>query len=138
MEKIKYSVDLLRLMTLFESVTGAKLKDCFESNDRLMFIVEFGEIAKAIGKRGTNIERVKNIFKRPIRIVEFNSDLTEFIRNLVYPLKPMNITIEGDVVTIDGGDVKTKGLLIGRNASHLRNIEKIVQRYFEIKEIKVI
>jgi len=45
---------------------------------------------------------------------------------------------EMGIVTIAGPDSKTKGLLIGRNAQNLRNLEANVRRYFEVKEIKVV
>jgi len=34
-------------------------------------------------------------------------------------------------------DLKTRGLLIGRNAAHLRSYEEIMKRYFPVKELKV-
>ena len=33
---------------------------------------------------------------------------------------------------------KTNGLIIGRNAQNLRELENVVNRYFKIKEIKVV
>jgi ribosomal protein S3 len=34
--------------------------------------------------------------------------------------------------------MQTKGLLIGKNARNLRNMEKNIRRYFEVKEIRVV
>ena len=54
------------------------------------------------------------------------------------PLKVEDISEEEDIITITDPDKKKKGMIIGRDAINLRNNEKIVSRYFTVKEIKVI
>jgi len=137
--RIKYSIELMKLMPIFEGKTGAKVKDCFYDDfKRLCFVVDKGEIGKAVGKKGSNIRRMENFIKQKFKVVEFNNKLEKFIENLIYPLKAVEITVEGETVTIKGPDTKTKGLLIGRNAQNLRNYETIIKRYFPIEEVKVV
>jgi N utilization substance protein A len=136
--KIKYDFNLIKFISMFESLTKASVKDCFMQGDKLVFIVKENQIGKALGKGGSNIKRLENSFKKKIKIAEFNPDLLQFIKNLVYPLQIKDIKEEEDVVTITPPDSKTRGYLIGRAAVNLRNTEDIVKRYFEIKEIKVI
>jgi len=128
------------LMAIFQQVTRAKLKDCFyDSNSLLIFVVEPNELGKAIGKQAVNIKKLEKKFNKKIKIVEYNSDVQIFIKNLVYPLRINEVRIEENVATIEPIDSKTRGYLIGRAASNLRNYEGIVKRYFnEIKELKVI
>ncbi len=137
MNKIKYSQDLMKFMSIFETITHAKLKDCIE-DDFLIFVVQENQIAKSIGKNGNNVKQLQNILKKKIKIVEFNTDVVIFVKNLITPLKAKDIKIDEDVIIIQGEDTKTKGLLIGRNAKNLREYESIVKRYFPIKEIKVV
>ena len=40
--------------------------------DKLIFIVDEGQMAKAIGKHGANVKRLSNMLKRDLKIVEFN------------------------------------------------------------------
>jgi len=137
--KIKYDLNLMKFMSFFESLTNTRLKDCFiDKNSLLVFVVEENQIAKAIGKKGVNVKNIKEKLNRKIKIVEFNPHLEIFIANLINPLKAKEIKIDEKIVTIVGPDTKTKGLLIGRNGQNLRNYEEIVNRYFDIKEIKVI
>ena len=136
--KIKYDFNLIKFISMFESLTKASVKDAFIQNDRIVFIVRENQIGKALGKRGSNIKRLESLFKKKIKIAEFNPDMLKFIRNLVYPLQIKDIKDEENVVTITPPDSKTRGYLIGRAAVNLRNMEDIVKRYFEIKEIKVI
>lgn len=137
--KIKYDLNLMKFMSFFESLTNTRLKDCFiDKNSLLVFVVKENEIAKAIGKKGVNVRNIKEKLNRKIKIVEFNPHLETFVGKLINPLKAKEINVDDNVVTITGPDTKTKGLLIGRNGQNLRNYEEIVNRYFDIKEIKVI
>ncbi len=137
--KIKFDSNVIKHISLFESMTHARVKDCFEdSQDTLVFIVEKGDIVKAIGKNGETAKKLKDLIKKKIKIVESSADIKEFIKSLILPLKADKIEQEGDLIYLKSNDVRTKGLLIGKAASNLRNYESIVQRYFPIKEIKVV
>ena len=135
--KIKYDADILKYMSLFESLTRSKLKDCIV-NDKVLFVVEPNEIGKAIGKNGSNVRRLEGILKKRIRIVEFSSDVCQFVRNMIYPLQATDVNEEYGIVTITGPDTKTKGLMIGRDAKNLNFLKNITKRYFEVEDIKVI
>lgn len=137
MNKIKYSQDLMKFMSIFENITQAKIKDCIE-NKYLIFIVQENQIAKAIGKNGCNVRRLESILRKKVKIVEFSQDPLIFTKNLISPLKAKDIKIDQDTIIIQGDDRKTKGLIIGRDAQNLREYEDIVKRYFPIKEIKVV
>lgn len=137
--KTKYDVELIGLINLFEKVTRANVKDCFYNRERLVFIVENGEMGKALGKNKGNILKLEQTMNRKIKIVEFNPDILQFIRNLMFPLKILDISEQDGIVTIKGPDIKTKGLMIGARAQNLRNYEEITRKFFDnLKEIKVI
>ncbi|MCK4590067.1 MAG: NusA-like transcription termination signal-binding factor [Nanoarchaeota archaeon] len=135
--KIKYTKELLDLMSIFLAVTGARLKDTFEIEKVIYFIVEPGQIGKAIGKGAINVKKLQNKFNKKIRITEYNPDLLRFIQNLIFPLKVDAIEEQDGVVILKSNDRQTKGLLIGRNAKNLKITTDVVNRYFKIKEIKV-
>ncbi len=125
-------------MSLFERVTRAKLKDCItDQNNNMIFIVQPAQISIAIGKKGVNAKKITTMINRKIKIVEFNPDLLQFVRNLVLPVEVTDVEQEDKTVIITGKDTKTKGLMIGRDARNLREIESIVKRYFDIDSIKV-
>jgi len=137
--KAKYDVELLKLMSLFEKITRADLKDCFVNRERVVFIVQHGEMGKALGKQKFNLQKIEEAINRKIKIVEFNPDVLEFIKNLMYPLKILEIKQDDSVVIIKGSDTKTKGLMIGARAQNLRNYEELVKKYFDnVNEIKVV
>lgn len=136
--KIKYDAELLNLMNMFEKITKAHLKDCFFNKDKLVFVVDKGDMGKALGKHKTNLVKIEQSLNRKIKIVEFSSDVQQFVRNLMFPLKILEMQEEDGIITIKGPDTKTKGLMIGARAQNLRNYEEITKKYFDIKEIKVI
>ncbi|MFC1800968.1 NusA-like transcription termination signal-binding factor [Nanoarchaeota archaeon] len=135
--KIKYTKELLALMSIFSAVTGSRLKDCFEIEDLIYFVVEEGQIGKAVGKGAINVKKLQEKFNKKVKIVEFSHDLVKFIKNLIFPFKVDNIAEEENVVVLRSEDRQTKGLLIGRNAKNLKVMTNVVKRYFNINEIKV-
>jgi len=139
MTKITLNSEIIKFIALFEQITRAHVKDCFFSKDKLVFVVQEGEIGKALGKKKFNLHKLEQLLNRKIKIVEFNSHMLQFIVNRMYPLKIEDMTEEEGIVTITGSDMKTKGLMIGARAQNLRNYEETIKRYFpELKEIKVI
>jgi len=137
--KTVYDVELLKLMKLFEDVTRSRLKDCFYNKEKLVFVVQEGELMRALGKDRANLKKLEEKLNKSIKIVEFNPDLLIFIKNLMYPLRILEIKEEDGIVTIRGPDTKTKGLMIGARAQNLRNYEELTKKYFDnLKEIKVV
>lgn len=138
MSKIIYDSNLIKVMNSFCAITRTKLKDCISEDDKLIFVVEEGELGKAVGKKAGNVKKLENYFNKKIKIVEFHDDLLRFIQAFIYPLRVKEIHEEEGIVVIVGPDMQTKGLLIGKNAYNLRKLEEYVKRYFEVKEIKVV
>ena len=137
MNRIKYDSELIKLITLFESMTGARVKDCV-ADDKLTFIVEENEMGKAIGKGGANIKKLENALKKRIKVIEFSGDVIQFVRNMAYPSEVAEIKNDDGIVTINGKDTNTRAMIIGRNRQNLNQINDITKRYFDVKEIKVI
>jgi N utilization substance protein A len=135
----KIDVQILQYIELFEKISRAKTKDCFLFNDKICFMVIKGHLHKALGPNKKNITKLENLTKRRIKIIEYNDNVLQFIRNVLAPLKVVEIKNEDGIVTITGPDQKTKGLMIGAKASNLRAYEQIVQKYYpDIQELKVI
>ena len=135
--KIKYDVQLMKLMSFFESQTHTTLKDCFiDKNSVLTFVVN-GDMGKAIGKNGVTAKKLEAMLKRKIKIVAFSNNMEEFLGNLLQPLKVRSIATQDGVITITA-DPESRGYIIGRSGSNLRSYEDALKRYFDIKEIRVV
>jgi transcription termination/antitermination protein NusA len=134
--KVKYDSDLIKLITLFESMTGAKVKDCI-SGEKLTFIVEENNMGRAIGRNGSNIKRLENALKKKIKLAEFSDDPAQFVRNLVYPADVAETKNENGIITVRCRDSNTRAMLIGRNRQNISGINSIVKRFFDVKEVKI-
>ena len=128
----KIDKDTIQNINLFENITKARVKNYFINNDVLNFIVDNTEMGKAIGKNAINIKRLTSLFKKKIRIIEFNNNPIIFLKNLIYPLKPQEINLNNSFIEIKA-DLKTKALLIGRNQQNLNLYNDILTYYFNLK-----
>ena len=132
---IQYDMQVIGLINVFEKATGAKVKDCFNEGETLVFIVHPKELRKALEHNGEKIKRLSAITQKRIKVIEFNEDVLKFILNLLYPLRPQ-VSIEEDHITIKGKDIKEKGLIFGREKTNFKRIQGIVNKYFKV-ELKV-
>jgi len=134
--RIKYDSDLMKLITLFESMTGAKVRDCI-ANEKLIFVIGENEMGRAIGRNGANIKKMESMLKKKIKLVEFSNDVIQFVKNAIYPAEAAGIRNENEIITIKGKDTSSKAMLIGRERQNLNHLNGLVKRYFNIKEIRV-
>jgi transcription termination/antitermination protein NusA len=134
--RVKISQETLGLTTLMERLTGAKVKDCFQNEETLYFVVAAGDLGKAVGRKGSNIKTISKEFGKKIKIIEYSDSLVKFIKNVIYPLKVAEINHEESNVIIRDSSKKTKSLLIGRGGKNLNLLNRAVKRFFSV-EVKV-
>jgi len=142
MSEVKLTTEGIRYIALFENLTGAMAKDCIvdEKKDRVIFVVKKGEIGLAIGKGGSNINRVKKAVGKHVEIVEHSEDVNEFIRNVLHPVpvKSVKIVSKKDkrvaLVEISPMD---KGFAIGRDGRNIQKAKMLAQRHHDIGDIVI-
>ena len=81
----KYDQQTMQLISMFEQMTGSKLRDCFTVDDLQVFVVERGQIGRAVGRAGANVKKLAAALKSKIKIIEHSTELTEFVKNTVHP-----------------------------------------------------
>jgi N utilization substance protein A len=128
--------DKIQKISLFENLTNSKVKDFLE-NEKLIIIVEPGEMGKMIGKKGKNIKMIENMMHKKLKIIEFSKDPLKFISNFIYPIKAESIALNNNCIEIKSSDRKTKGLLIGRERRNLNELNALIKNYFNI-EIRIL
>ena len=135
MVRVKLDQETLGLSSLMERITLTRVKDCFQDNDTIYFVVAPGDLGKAIGKGGVNVKRVQNELGKRIKVIEYSDDLSRFIRNIIYPLSIEKITIQENKVLLEDQSKKAKSLLIGREGKHLELINRAIQRFFNVEVV---
>ncbi len=133
--------DELKCITLFEQLTGAAVEDCIIEPDRLIFVVKEGQMGRAIGKGGSTINKVRDMFKKQIDVAEDAETIEAFIRGM-FPgvnLKSINVR-EGEgtkklaQITVDSKD---RGAAIGRGGARIKLARTLVERRFRA-ELKLV
>jgi len=86
---IKLSSEDIGLINLFEAVTHAGVKDCMidSKKEKIMFVVNEGQMGIAIGKNGVNIKNLQLKINKRLEIVEYSSDPIKFLFNIFRPIK---------------------------------------------------
>ncbi len=135
---MKLTLDSINNINLFENVTGAKVKDCILDEGKLIFLIEEGNVKRALGENNSNIHKISKILKKDIKIIAFSNDVCKFVSNLIYPNKPNSIVLDGKIVTIAVEDTVVKGRIFGRSRENLKKINSLVKNYFDIEEIKIV
>jgi len=132
-EEIKY-------MTLFETLTGAMVKDCVQVQNAMGFLVNEGDMGLAIGKNGSNIERVRQVIGKSIFVMEFSDSVKEFIRNLFRPIKIRQIRIyelnNERIVDVDI-DKKDRRKAIGQEGIRIKIAKELSKRHYNIDNINI-
>ncbi|KSW11648.1 transcription elongation factor NusA [Pyrodictium occultum] len=142
MVDIKLTAEEMRYMALLQDLTGAIARDCIvdNENNRVIFLVRPGDAGKAIGRRGSNINRLRKLLGKEIEVVEYADDLEAMVKNLFAPARILGVRVVQRngrkilYVTVDPND---KGRAIGKGGRKVSVARIVLKRYFDIDEIKI-
>jgi N utilization substance protein A len=143
-EKIKLTSDELRLISLFQSITSASARDCIvdEKMERVIFIVNKGQMGLAIGKGGATIKQLQNVVAKKVELVEYSDNASEFICNtlnsdMINKVK-INERMDGTKQAVVIVDAKKKGIVVGREGRNAEKARLLAKRYFQISNVLII
>lgn len=142
-QTIKLTTDQMRLISLFQNVTGASARDCVEDEkqNRVIFVVSEGKMGLAIGKGGSHIRNLQNIVKKSVELVEYSDDPIEFLKNMLNPKLvtdvKLNKRLDGTTQAIVLVDPKKKGIVVGREGRNAEKARLLAKRYFEITSVLI-
>ena len=142
-EKIKLTSDELRLMSLFQSITSVTARDCVvdDKMDRVIFIVNKGQMGLAIGKGGATIRQLQNVVARKVELVEYSDDASDFVRNILNPQMVNDVKItqrtDGSKQAVVIVDAKRKGVVVGKEGRNAEKARLLAKRYFQISNVLI-
>jgi len=140
---IKFTSREMRYIALFESITGATVKDCIVNDDsgRIIFIVKEGNIGMAIGRRGKNIHLLEKMTGTKHEVIEHSENPAQFIKNALKPARVNEIRIterpDGKTIAVVSVNPKDKGVAIGKNGRNAERIRFLAKRYFQIQNVSI-
>lgn len=143
-ERIKLTSEELGLMRLFQSVSPATVRDCIidPRMARVIFVVNKGEMGLAIGKNGAYIKNLQRLVGKPVELVEYSENPTEFIGNslnLRY-INEIRLTekLDGTKIAVVVVDERRKGAVVGKGGRNAEKARLLAKRYFNIGNIHIV
>jgi len=139
---IKLTGEEMRLIALFENITGATANDCIIDNegDRIIFLAKAGDMGLAIGKAGKNINMLRKMTGKPIEVVEWSDTVEGLVRNSLAPasVREIRITERPDkkIVVVEV-DPKDKALAIGKNGRTIDKTRMLAKRYYQVDHVQI-
>jgi N utilization substance protein A len=143
MVEVKLTEDCMRLISQFERLTGAGSRDCIidDRNNRLIFVINPGEMGLAIGKSGASIKKASDVMGKKIEVVEYSTNPEQFIRNCFLPAQVTGIDFEdqddGQVAHIEVRD-EDRGIAIGKEGKNIFKAKKLAQRQHSIADVQLV
>jgi len=138
--ELKFDTETIRLVTLFENLTGAPVRDCVTDvlSNTIYFIVGEGKIGIAIGKNGSNVKNVERMINKNIKIFEFSKDLVTFVKKIIPQTTIVKVRSEDEKTIIEiVVEKKNRALVIGRDGKNLKLYKEILQRNHGIDDLLI-
>ncbi len=132
---MKLSAEEIGYIALFEKITGAVIKDCVtdKEENKILFVVKKGDMGLAIGKKGANIQRVRQAIGKKIEVIEYSEDPAEFVRNIFHPLRLNNVSVSNKVARVDMDD--RDKMAMGRK--NIKKAKMLAERHHNISIVMV-
>ena len=135
---IELTTKTIRLLNLFENITNVRVVDCFENGDTVYYIVEEGKAGLAIGKGGSSIKYIEKLVGKHVKVYEYSSVPSEFVKNLVPVAKDAKVfEEEGKNIVEIKINKQDKGIVLGRNGEKFKILKEILKRVHNIDDVRL-
>ena len=136
------SNDELALLNTLERSTGAKANDVFATNECVTFIVQQGDLGKAIGKQGANLEHLRRAFGNNVDLVEDAETLRAFLANIFRGVEFLSVEEKEDAasgrkIVFLKVNAEHRGKAIGRGGEKINRARALVKRKFGCDDVKI-
>ncbi len=124
----------LGFFSIFEKIAGVMPSDYYESDNVIVFIINPFQLGRVIGKKGSNIEKLRNAFRKKVIVVGDSDNAEAFIKNFfnnvrIIGIEPMEIMGETALmVTIDERD---RGIAIGKDGERIKALKELLKKKFK-------
>jgi N utilization substance protein A len=147
--KIKLDRQSMELISLFNNISGAIIKDCliFESPENqseiIIFLVKKEDVGKAIGKAGEHVKDLMAKLQKKIDVIPWSENLEQFIQFILNTTKN-SIQVQNIEIKESRNEKKTviisvrpqdRGKAIGKEGSMIKKIKLLVLRHFVVDNV---
>lgn len=140
--EVKLSANDIRYIALFEKITGAVVKDCIANDEnKILFVVKKGDMGLAIGRKGSNIQRVRHALGKKVEIVEYSEDPAEFIKNIFHPFRVNEVRfskVANNKIAKVSIDDRDKVSILGKRGKSLLKAKILSKRHHNISDLIIV
>ena len=148
-KNIRLDRQSMELMSLFNNISGAIIKDCFifqspeNASEIIIFLVKKEDVVKAIGKAGEHVKDLMTKLQKKIDVIPWSDNLGQFIQFILNTTKN-SIQLQNIEIKESRNEKKTviisvrpqdRGKAIGKEGSMIRKIKELVLRHFEVDNV---
>jgi N utilization substance protein A len=110
--------------------------------DRVIFVVNKGQMGLAIGKGGITIKQLQNVVSRKVELVEYSDDPLGFLSNvlnsdMINEIK-INDRFDGSRQAVVVVDSRKKGVVVGKEGRNAEKARLLAKRYFQISTVMIV
>ena len=138
MVEIKLDAESLRIFSMFERLTGAELKDYFEEEDRVVFVVVEGQVGRAVGKGAQNLKRLRESLNKEVNLFGYAADREQFLKNLLHRFQVESVEWEdrnGDIIAHVKLPQEEKGKAIGKGGRNIQLVRTLMKRHHQVADV---
>lgn len=124
----------LKIINLFESATGVIPSDMVLIDDAIIFLVDGPSLGKAIGKKGVNIQKLRNLLRgKNVLIAKDADDAESFVRGFFNNIEILSFEVREapgqKVIFITIPDAE-RGIAIGKGGMRIKAAKEFLKRKF--------
>ncbi len=131
---------LMGYIALFEKVTHESLRECLETEDIVLFIVNEKKIGNIFKYNPEVITILKERIKKHIIMAEASRDLLTMTRNILfrYGIKEIHINWKEGQTDIQVVVAQEEiGRVIGKEGRNIKLFKEVLARYFPVHSLSV-
>ena len=140
MVEIKLDADTLRIFAMFEGLTKASLKDVIDEEDRIIFVVDEGQVGRAVGKGAANLKRLRENMQKEVVLIGYAADREQMLKNVFHRFKVEGVEWEdrnGDIIAHVTVPSEEKGKAIGKGGRNIQLARMLMKRHHAVADVSV-
>ena len=130
---VELNEDDLKIFSGFEKITHVMPSDYLSTATSVIFLVSPDQLGRAIGKKASNMEKLRKFFRKRVVVIADSDDLEIFVRNFFGNVTIHNIesrNVMGEVAMMVTIDEKDRGIAIGRDGERIKAAKSILSKKF--------
>ena len=118
-------------------LTKATALDCIidERFERIIYVIQKGDMGLAIGKKGENIRRMQNVLGKRIEMVEYADEQNAFIANIFRPVEISAVEMDPLTGTLIVSIQKRSdlGTAIGKKGANIEKARLLMRKFWNVE-----